>query len=119
MLTFEFVKHKGAWCFYHEEYARRSGSKDPYTAVYKEGLHSLLEAIGKNAMRIVIQISDQPFEGCDELELTRQEADGRGGYYLLKTLYGKPYVLLIRFMDVQSFFGYLPARMYLTSEVPA
>lgn len=118
-LEFEFVKHGGAWNFHHPDYARRKGAKETVTAVYKEGLHTLLDAVGKNATRVRMHSSDEPFEGCDELELTREEKDGQGGYYLLKTLHGKPYVLLIRFFDVQSFFGYLPSRLYIKAEVSA
>lgn len=116
-LVSEFVKRNGAWHFYHPDDARQSGGKEPYTAVLKEGLHTFLEAVGKDATALVVHSSDEPFDGCDELELTRPEADGLGGYYLLKTLHQKPYVLLIRFFDVQSFFGYLPPRLYLKAEV--
>jgi hypothetical protein len=116
-LVSEFVKRNGAWHFYHPEYARQSGGKEPYSMVFKEGLHTFLDAVGKDATALVVHSSDEPFDDCDELELTRPEADGLGGYYLLKTLHGKPYVLLIRFFNVQSFFGYLPPRLYLRAEV--
>jgi hypothetical protein len=116
-LVSEFVKRNGAWHFYHPDYARRSGGKEPYTVVFKEGLHTFLDAVAKDATTVVVHTSDESFEGCDELELTRPEPDGLGGYYLLKTLHQKPYVLLIRFFDVQSFFGYLPSNLYLKAEV--
>lgn len=115
-LKFEFVKIGGIWYFYHPKYAKRQGSASSLTQVMKEGFHTLLEQAGGNASRIEMQSSDAPFEGCDELELTQPAKDESGGYYLLKTLYQQPYVLLIRFFDVRSFFGYLPAKLYIKLE---
>jgi hypothetical protein len=114
--VFEFVYQAGAWYYHDRKPARRKGAAGPIHPVYKEGLHTLLQAVGRGAAKVWIHTSDEPVDGSDELELTEPDADGQGGYYLLKTLHQKPYVLLIRFFHVYASFGYLPSRLYLRFE---
>lgn len=116
-LQFEFIKQGGTWYFQDRPYARSRGTKGVLTPIFKEGLHTLLDEVGRQATRVVIYSSDEPVAGSDELELATPDADGTGGYYLLTSLRQKPYVLLIRFYDVCAFFGYRPDRLYIQLEV--
>lgn len=117
ILQFEFIKQDSAWYFHDRPYARSRGTKGALTPLLKEGLHTLLDEVGRHATRVVMRSSDEPLAGSDELELTTPDKDGTGGYYLLKTLHQQPYVLLIRFYDVCAFFGYRPDRLYIQLEV--
>jgi hypothetical protein len=119
VLQFEFIKQKGTWHFVHPQSVPQKGSGNTKTEVYREGLHTLLDQVGQNAQQVTIYSSDEPLDGGDELELTHPGDDGAGGFYLLKSLYQQPYVLLIHFFDVRSFFGYLPPRLYIKPEVHA
>lgn len=115
--VFEFIRKNGVW--YYNAPGNKKGKKTErlLIQVYKEGLHTLLNAVGKDTVRVNIHTSDEFFEGSDELELTQADQEGKGGYYLLKSLEGRPYVLLLRFFHVQDLFGYLPSRLYIRTEV--
>ena len=114
-IVFDFVHRKDGWYYQDGKNEKRRGGAGPLHPVYKEGLHSLLQAVGKGAAKVRIHTSDEPVDGSDELELT--QTDGESGYYLLKTLHQKPYVLLIRLFHMHASFGYLPSRLYLRYEV--
>lgn len=113
----EFIRENSVW--YYNAPGNKKGKKKErlLTQVYKEGLHTLLDAVGKDTAMVHIHTSDEFFEGSDELELTQADPEGKGGYYLLKTLGGRPYVLLLRFFHVHDLFGYLPSKLYLRTEV--
>ena len=114
--VFEFIRKNGVW--YYNTTGNKKGKKTEglLTQVYKEGLHTLLDAVGKDTTKVCIHTSEEFFEGSDELELTQADPEGKGGYYLLKTLKGRPYVLLLRFFHVRDLFGCLPSRLYIRTE---
>lgn len=116
ILQFEFVKHNGTWYFLQPQKGRRKQGTSALVELYKEGLHTLLDHVGKEASRVVMHSSDEPVAGSDELELTQPDGD-TGGYYLLHTLGQQPYVLLIHFFDVRAYFGYRPSKLYIKMEV--
>lgn len=78
------------------------------------GADNILDILADNANEVTLDVYEDPFQGCEELEMVNLATDlGNGAYYLLKNYKGEEANLELWLCDVTAFvFGYLPNKIY-------
>ena len=113
MKQFHFIRKQGLWFIELPDYARKKGLPDPFVPVVAEGFDTLLDGLADGAAALQLQAHLQPFDGAEVMELVQPDKAKEGAYYLVKSLHGKPYVLLVWMSEITRFlFGFLPERIY-------
>lgn len=79
------------------------------------GADTMLDILSDNGTEINTIISEQPFEGAEELKFVKPAEDiGEGAYYNLATYQGKDLNLSVFLCDVTLFvFGKFPELIYI------
>lgn len=114
METHTFYKEDyGGWYIDLPEYLEQGGSKGDLAMV--AGADTMLDIIANGEKKVTITIDTQPFEGADELLLTKLcEPSVGGGYYLLKWFEGKKVNHEMWLCAVTEFvFQAIPERIYI------
>lgn len=78
------------------------------------GADNLLDILSGNTNEVSLDVYEDSFQGCEELEMVNLATDlGNGAYYLLKNYKGEVVNLDLWLCDVTKFvFGYLPNKIY-------
>lgn len=116
MDTYMFVKEGNEWFIDLPEYLEGGGSKGDLQMV--EGADTMLDLMAERGTTVVLNMSEEPFEGADVLVLTEKcdPAIG-GGFYLMETYNGKTVNQRMWLCQVTEFvFGKLPERIFVKQE---
>jgi hypothetical protein len=113
--THIFKKEEGIWYIHLPEYLEQGWSKKELEMA--EGAEKLLNTIANGRDRVMLRLSDAPFEGADNLELMEIcDAPKGGAVYLLDTCHGKEIGSFIWICDIALFvFGDMPENIYFQS----
>lgn len=109
MNTFTFEKQGKQWFISAPEH--NNPGRAPQTPL-TEGSPKWLNTLARGSQTVSVQLDTKPFEGADQLELMEHGSRG-GGYYLMKTLNGRPVNKRLWICDVALFvFGDIPEGLY-------
>jgi hypothetical protein len=111
-----FVKNGTDWFIDLPEYIEQGGNAGDLQMV--DGADTILDLMANRGTTVVLNISEEPFEGADMLILTEKcdPAIG-GGYYHMENCNGKPVNQRMWLCQVTEFvFGSLPERIFVKQE---
>jgi hypothetical protein len=113
METHRFYRDGLGWYIDLPSYLKQGGSLGDLQMV--DGADKMLDIMAGNDKDVVVQISTEPFQGSDVLEMTEKCDPYIGGaYYLLNTFEGREINQHMWLCQVTEFvFGYLPERIYV------
>lgn len=110
-----FIREHGAWFVELPDYARKKGIRERFVPVVAEGFDTLLDILAGDTDALFIKACLERFDGAEELELVQPKEEKKGAYYLVKSLNGKPFVLLVWLSEITRFiYGFLPERIYFS-----
>lgn len=112
VLTHTFKKEDGHWFIYLPDYLEQGFDKSD---LEMEGAYKLLNTIANGRHKVTLQLSTEPFDGADVLELIEHcDAPKGGAIYLLETCQGREINSFIWVCDIALFvFGDMPDRIYV------
>ena len=116
METYLFVKNGDDWFIDLPEYIEQGGNAGDLQMV--DGADSMLDIMAERGTSVVLNISEEPFEGADVLVLTEKcDPSVGGGYYLMEKYNGKTINHRMWLCQVTEFvFGKLPERIFVKQE---
>jgi len=111
MKQYRFVREFGGWYIDLPEYLEQGGSKEDLAMV--AGADTMLDIIAGTDDEVILQVSEQPFKGADELVLTELcDPVMGGGYYYMKEFEGKEVKQTMWLCEVTRFvFNKIPERI--------
>ena len=85
-----------------------------------EGADEILNIIARGKKHVSIHMDTLPFEDADLLELDELcDAPKGGGYYIMRSLRGKPYSRRMWLCDIVLFvFGDMPPQIFVRKQQP-
>jgi hypothetical protein len=115
METHRFYKDGMNWYIDLPAYLEQGGSPGDLQMV--DGADTMLDFMSGGEGDVMVQVSREPFEGSEVLELTEKCDPHIGGaYYLLQTYQGQNINKRMWLCGVTEFvFGDLPERIYIKS----
>ncbi len=89
-----------------------TGSKSELEMIM--GADDMLNIISQGESKVFLNISLEPFDGCDILEKIEDTPGIGGAYYMMKSYKGIEYNLKLWLCEVTRFvFGNLPEKIYI------
>ena len=109
--TYSFLRENGRWYIHLAETENQGWTKNDLELV--DGGHKLLNKISHGMSKVTLQLSTEPFDGADVLELVDQcEAPKGGGIYLMESCHGEASFIWI--CDIALLvFGDMPDAIYV------
>ena len=116
--TYRFVRQDEGWFLYLPEYVEQGGNKAALQML--EGADEILSIIARGKKHVSIYMDTTPFEDADLLELDELcDAPKGGGYYIMRSLRGKPYSRRMWLCDIVLFvFGDMPPQIFVRKQQP-
>ena len=116
METYMFVKTGEDWFIDLPEYIEQGGAAGDLQMV--DGADTMLNLMAERGTSVVLNISEEPFDGADVLVLTEKCAPSiGGGYYMMEKYNGKAINHRMWLCQVTEFvFGKLPERIFVKQE---
>jgi len=116
MNTYMFVKNGDDWFIDLPEYIEQGGNAGDLQMV--DGADTMLDLMADRGTTVVLNISEEAFEGADMLVLTEKcDPSIGGGYYLMEKYNGKAINQRMWLCQVTEFvFGSLPERIFVKQE---
>ncbi|MBO9204187.1 MULTISPECIES: DUF6717 family protein [Niastella] len=116
MNTYMFVKNGDEWYIDLPEYIEQGGNAGDLQMV--DGADTMLDIMADRGTTVVLNISEEPFEGADVLTLTEKCDPSIGGaYYLMEKYNGQQVNKRMWLCQVTEFvFGKLPDRIFVKQE---
>jgi hypothetical protein len=114
--TYKFVKTGDEWFIDLPGYIEQGGRAADLQMV--DGADTMLDVMAEHKSFVVLTISEEPFEGADELVLTEKcDPVIGGGYYLMKEYKGREINQRMWLCHVTEFvFGDIPERIFVRQE---
>ncbi|MDB5205257.1 MAG: hypothetical protein JWR72_332 [Flavisolibacter sp.] len=108
---YSFLREDGRWYINLTEFENQGWTKNDLELV--DGGHKLLNKIAHGMNKVTLQLSTEPFDGADVLELVDQcEAPKGGGIYLMESCRGEASFIWI--CDIALLvFGDMPDTIYV------
>ncbi|SEO28850.1 DUF6717 family protein [Niastella yeongjuensis] len=116
METYLFVKNGDEWFIDLPEYIEQGGNAGDLQMV--DGADTMLDLMAERGTSVVLNISEEPFEGADVLVMTGKCDPSVGGaYYLMEKYNGREVNHRMWLCQVTEFvFGKLPERIFVKEE---
>jgi len=114
--AYRFVKTEQGWFLYLPEYVAQGGNEAALQML--EGADEILSIIARGKKQVNIQMDTEPFEEADLLELDEIcDAPKGGGYYVMRSLRGRPYSRRMWLCDIVLFvFGDIPPQIFVRKQ---